>query len=81
MLKDKLAELKAAAAEKIPPETFAIMRNSIQAVAASGVMERAPQVGDKIEDFTLPDANGQEVQLAELRHKGPVIISSYRGVW
>ena len=81
MLKDKLNEMKAASAAKIPPETLAIMAKAKQDLAASGIMDRALKVGDKLPDFTLADAQGQQVSLAELRRQGPVMITIYRGVW
>jgi len=48
----------------------------------------APRVGQKAPDFTLPDAQGQPVQLASLlgpqRGEGPpgwVLLIFYRGYW
>jgi peroxiredoxin len=40
-----------------------------------------PQVGQKLEDFTLPDANGRLVSLASLLRTGPVVVSLNRGHW
>ncbi len=81
MLKDKLNEMKAASAGKIPPETMAIMLRSRVALGESGILEKTIKVGEKMSDFTLPDANGTAVSLDGLRRKGPVLISLYRGVW
>lgn len=41
----------------------------------------AVRVGERPPDFTLPDAAGRPVSLAELRGKKPVIIVFYRGHW
>ena len=38
-------------------------------------------VGQPAPDFTLPDASGSTVQLAELRGKKPVVLVFYRGYW
>ena len=81
MLKDRLEELKAAAAESIPPETMAIMQRTREALTNSGILDRVIKVGDKVPDFTLTDANGKQVSLLELRQHGPVLINIYRGVW
>jgi hypothetical protein len=48
----------------------------------------APRVGQKVPDFTLPDANGAAVTLASLRGDGAngggdhwVLLIFYRGYW
>lgn len=41
----------------------------------------APAVGDQAPNFRLPDARGGEVELAELRVSGPVVVVFYRGQW
>jgi hypothetical protein len=45
----------------------------------------APQttlrVGERPPDFTLPDAAGHPVSLADYRGKKPVILVFYRGYW
>jgi peroxiredoxin len=41
----------------------------------------APAVGDQAPNFRLPDAHGGEVELAELRAGGPVVVVFYRGQW
>ena len=81
MLKDKLNEMKAVAADKIPPETMAIMLRSRVALGESGILARTIKVGEPFPDFTLADAHGAQVSLTELRGAGPVLISLFRGVW
>jgi AhpC/TSA family len=39
------------------------------------------RVGQRPPDFTLPDASGRPVTLAEFRGKKPVIVVFYRGHW
>lgn len=81
MLKDKLEEMKIAAAGSIPPEVMETMLRSREALTGSNILERIIKVGDKVSDFTLADANGKQVSLLELRQQGPVLINIYRGVW
>jgi cytochrome oxidase Cu insertion factor (SCO1/SenC/PrrC family) len=38
-------------------------------------------VGQRLQDFTLPDAGGRPVSLGEFRGKKPVILVFYRGYW
>lgn len=52
-----------------------------EALEASGIEERVLREGDTAPDFELPDAMGRPVRLADLREKGPVIVSFYRGQW
>lgn len=39
------------------------------------------RVGERPPDFTLPDASGRPVTLADFRGKKPVIVVFYRGHW
>jgi peroxiredoxin len=52
-----------------------------EALTASGIEDRVLREGDTAPDFELPDALGRPVRLADLRAKGPVIVSFYRGQW
>ncbi len=62
-------------------ETKRIYTAGIEAVAASGVLERAVNTGDPAPAFTLPDADGNDVALSSLLEKGPVVLVWYRGGW
>jgi hypothetical protein len=39
------------------------------------------RIGERAPDFTLPDAEGRPVSLAEFRGKKPVVLVFYRGYW
>ncbi len=41
----------------------------------------APNVGDLLPDFLLPDQNGKLVGLAALLQEGPVVVAFLRGHW
>jgi hypothetical protein len=41
----------------------------------------ALRVGERPPDFTLADASGQPVSLADYRGKKPVVLVFYRGYW
>jgi cytochrome oxidase Cu insertion factor (SCO1/SenC/PrrC family) len=51
------------------------------------VMARIPpepvvlRIGERPPDFTLPDASGRPVTLADYRGKKPVVLVFYRGYW
>ena len=44
-------------------------------------LTRAKGVGDRAADFRLTNHLGDTVQLDELRRRGPVVLSFYRGGW
>ncbi len=77
----ELALQAAKGREKRPPEITALFDSGIAQVRASGLAERALGVGASAPEFTLPDAQGSEVSLSDLRAEGPVVISFYRGGW
>ena len=62
-------------------ETKRIYKAGIEAVAQSGVLERAKNQGDNAPAFTLPDADGKDVSLASLLAEGPIVLVWYRGGW
>jgi peroxiredoxin len=65
---------------QIPSEIAGRIKTGVDEVTTSGV---APglAVGDTAPDFTLSDALGQQVALAELLAQGPVVLTFYRGEW
>ena len=80
-LQETLDGLRAASKTRIPPETQAIMRRSIDDLRASGIMNRVAKLGQPAPDFTLPNAAGQPTSLNGLVARGPVVLSFYRGRW
>jgi peroxiredoxin len=59
----------------------AIYAEGIEAVAGSGILESALNVGDTAPDFTLNNATGDAIRLFNVLQKGPVILTWYRGGW
>jgi hypothetical protein len=80
-LRERLDAMREASKARIPPETRAVMERSIADLRASGIMGRIAAVGQPAPDFALPDTAGRTVGLAELRARGPVVLSFYRGRW
>ena len=81
MLQDKLNEMKAASAAKVPPEVKEKMMRSTTSLSNSDILQRVIKVGEQCPDFSLADENGKQVQLQTLLQQGPVLINLYRGVW
>jgi hypothetical protein len=80
-LQEQLDKLREASKTRIPAEARAIMERSVADLRASGIMSRIAKVGQPAPDFTLPNAGGRQVSLTELRARGPVVLSFYRGRW
>jgi len=80
-LSDQLSAKQKDFISKTPPEKAASYQAGIDAVAKSGIYDRAKKSGDKAPDFTLKNAAGKEVSLSSLLEKGPVVLTWYRGGW
>ncbi|MGW4520722.1 peroxiredoxin-like family protein [Amycolatopsis sp. NPDC004378] len=61
----------------LPPEIFEVFEASRRRAAETTFA----QVGDKIEDFTLPGADGVPTSLNDLVADGPAVLVFYRGQW
>lgn len=72
---------KAAFETTASPEKIAMYAEGIAFVENSGVIENAKNVGDKAPEFTLRNASGKQVSLADYLKKGPVVLTWYRGGW
>ena len=63
------------------PEFAAAVDRLIQRLRQYGAGESAPQVGESMPPFVLPDDAGQIVSLDELLNRGPVAVTFHRGHW
>jgi peroxiredoxin len=57
------------------------MHRATAELVAGGQARHALKAGDKAPDFVLNDADGMPVASRDLRAKGPLVLSFYRGVW
>ncbi|BCX48700.1 peroxiredoxin [Haloferula helveola] len=80
-LQDQLDARSAEAAKNGNPEVRKEFAKGIEAVAESGILDKAVDVGDKAPDFTLKNAKGDAVTLSHLLKEGPVVLTWYRGGW
>jgi peroxiredoxin len=67
--------------KKNAPDAAQVFEDGIKQIAATGIVERAPKVGDMAKMFELPDSSGNSVRLADLLKRGPVVLTWYRGGW
>lgn len=66
---------------KLPADVLALMNTTNEEPIAQHIKDNALQIGQKVENFSLANHNGENIELADLLKKGPVIISFYRGGW
>lgn len=78
-LSSELAAYQANFIKSVPGEVVDLFMTKTLELAKSGLVESAVKVGDKAPLFVLPDSNGENVALADLLAKGPVILTFYRG--
>ena len=79
-LSERLNSLAQAVRKLSPPFADAVDR-LVTRLQKSGVGETAPQVGEPLPPFHLPDEAGRIVSLDELLSKGPVAVTFHRGHW
>ena len=80
-LREQIEAFQKQMAGRRSPEVAAAFAESIAALHASGIAERALKVGDRAPDFTLPNALGSPVTLSRLLEQGPAVVTFYRGDW
>ena len=80
-LQAALDERQAQWAQGASEETISIYDRGVAAVSEAGVPQNALKAGDAAPQFTLPDANGDDVALSTLLSDGPVVVVFYRGAW
>lgn len=80
-LTDSLSNKKNAFLGRAAQEKIDLYDRGIEAVAESGILETAINVGDKAPVFTLDNATGEPVSLEDYLSQGPVILTWYRGGW
>ena len=80
-LQADIDQYKVGFVEKVPTDIQDVMAQATQTLSESGIVEKAPKVGDKLKEFTLLNSSNEKVSLSELTAKGSVIVTFYRGGW
>jgi len=80
-LEDELARQRAASSERVGPKIAALMALATARLAASGISERVPKVGERAPEFVLANVRGEEIRLGDLLGRGPVVLAFYHGGW
>ena len=80
-LQDNIVDYKAGFSQKAPANVQELMKLATKNLADSGIVDKAPKVTEKLPTFSLPNQNGDLVNLSDLLTKGPVVVTFYRGGW
>jgi hypothetical protein len=85
-LQKRLDEFKKSFESGAPPynaphEAIETMHRATAELRASGIEERALTVGDRAPSFSLFNQDHVEVTSADLLHRGPLVVSFFRGHW
>ncbi len=68
-------------ARRDQPEFSAAVDRLVTRLRQYGAGESAPQIGEPMPPFILPDESAQMVSLDELLNRGPVAVTFHRGHW
>ncbi len=78
-LKEKLDALSS---EKLKLATWpAAYEQVVSTLSNNGMLPHVLAKGAQFPDFTLPNADGRLVSLADMRGEGPVVVTFFRGEW
>ena len=85
-LQDHLDEFKKAFESGTPPynaphEAIETMHRATAELKASGIEDRALNVGDRAPSFTLFNQDHVQVASNDLLREGPLVVSFFRGHW
>lgn len=79
--REQLTATKENFAKNAPKELLDMFDTHEQELKESEIINHALKVGDKIPDFSLPNALGKMVNIQSLMTKKWLVISFYRGQW
>lgn len=79
-LQEELDQLLANVVEQLPSDVLQTSSKEMEHIYKTQ-LPTGLAVGQVAPDFALPDPVGHIVTLSELRQRGPVILSFYRGEW
>ena len=80
-LQDQLNALKTNFESKAPKEALDIMHRATDDLRKSGILDGILNLGAKIPDFSLKNAEGTMCRSKDILLEGPMILTFYRGKW
>lgn len=80
-LAQELTNLRIQAQTHLSADKLTTINQATEELRQSGIVNRSLKVGDRVENFALPNAVGNTIELKQLLATGAVVISFYRGTW
>jgi peroxiredoxin len=65
----------------VQPERLEVSERAVAELFATGIEQNILPAGERLPEFTLPDASGRRVKSADLLALGPLVINFFRGRW
>jgi hypothetical protein len=81
MLQKRLDAIKQGFQDQADATVLAVMEAATEALIRAGLAAKARGVGDLAPSFALANTSGETVRLEELRSRGPVVLTVFRGHW
>ncbi|KAB8334858.1 AhpC/TSA family protein [Scytonema tolypothrichoides VB-61278] len=80
-LAQELTNLRIQAQTHLSADKLTAINQATEELRQSGIVNRSLKVGDRVENFALPNAVGNTIELKQLLAIGAVVTSFYRGTW
>lgn len=80
-LEQDLANFKAEFERTAPAGRAALYDNKVEELRAKFALNGVLKVGDRVPEFSLPDALGSHMSLADALKGGAAVLTFYRGGW
>lgn len=77
----QLKELADGSLKRHPAEAQEIMRNAIEELEGTSILDQSFKKGHQIPDISLPNAKGELIHLKNILKEQKVVLAFYRGGW
>lgn len=67
--------------QHLTPEQTQLLEKAYREIAENALSAHIPGEGEEAPAFTLPNAVGIPVSLADAVRNGPAVVTFYRGIW
>lgn len=81
VLAKQIEQLNQELSSQLPQEIMEAFGKSIDDLKTKGIDKKSIQIGDKMPEFSLPNAVGNRISSGEILRNGKIILAFYRGSW
>lgn len=80
-LEERLEKVRKRSSESMPAEAHETFARATRELVESGAAERALGESDPAPDFDLESVDGRRLASADVRRRGPLVLTFFRGKW